>query len=339
VAQKEKRSAFVLHPVAGENPMQAAVVTSFDAPPRYTSFDAPVAGEGELLVTVHAAGLHPIVKALANGSHYGSTGELPFIPGVDGVGRLPDGKRVFFGAVRSPFGTMAEQTVAPGWMCLPLPDGIDDATAAGIANPAMSSWLALTERARFAAGENVLILGATGVAGQLSVQIARRLGARRIVAAGRNPQALEKLKQLGADAVIGLEQEREALVAAFREQFAEGIDVVLDYLWGQPAETLLGAIGQKGLSHAAARVRYVQIGSSAGPTIALPAATLRSSGLELLGSGFGSASLQQILKVLAHFFELAAREPFAFEVSTAPLREVETLWNAKEQGTRLVFQP
>ena len=320
--------------------MNAAVVSAFDRPPRFTTFADPVAGEGEQLVSVSAAGLHPIVKALAKGAHYGSSGELPFIAGVDGVGKLEDGTRVFFGIARSPFGTFAERAIAASWLCLSLPEAIDDLTAAGIANPAMSSWAALTARARFVAGESVLILGATGVAGHLAVQIAKRLGARRVVAAGRNPQALEKLKTLGADSVISLDQDQAPLVAAFRAEIAEaGVDVVLDYLWGQPAEHVLQAISQKGLRKAGTRIRFIQIGESAGKTISLPAATLRSSGLELLGSGFGSASLEQIRQSLAEFFEVAAKEPFQFHSKAAPLRDVETLWNSAEEGTRLVFKP
>ena len=320
--------------------MNAAVVQAFDRPPRYTTFADPTAAEGEKLVSVSAAGLHPIVKALARGTHYGSSGELPFIPGVDGVGKLEDGTRVFFGIARSPFGTFAERALAASWMCLPLPEALDDVAAAGIANPAMSSWAALTARAKFVAGENVLILGATGVAGQLAVQIAKRLGARRVIAAGRNPQALEKMKTLGADAVISLDQDQALLVSAFRTEIAEaGVDIVLDYLWGQPAELVLQAISQKGLRKAAARIRFIQIGESAGKTISLPAATLRSSGLELLGSGFGSASLDQILRALAEFFQVAAKEPFQFHTKAAPLRDIETLWNSAEEGTRLVFQP
>ncbi len=318
--------------------MNAAVVSAFNAPPRYTSFADPVAGDGEQLVTITAAGLHPIVKALANGTHYGSTGELPFIPGVDGVGRLADGSRVFFGVSRSPFGTFAERGPAPNWMCFPVPDELADATAAGIANPGMSSWVALT-RGKFVAGESVLILGATGVAGQLAVQIAKRLGARRVAAAGRNPEVLKKLTGLGADAAISLDQEHTALVSAFRGEYEAGVDLVLDYLWGQPAEALLEAVAQKGLNKTAARVRYVQIGNSAGPTINLAAATLRSSGLELLGSGFGSASLEQIRAAIGEFFKVAARQPFQFEVKTAPLSQIEALWNTREEGTRLVFQP
>jgi NADPH:quinone reductase-like Zn-dependent oxidoreductase len=320
--------------------MNAAVVHSFDASPRYTTFAEPVAAEGERLVSVSAAGLHPIVKSLAKGTHYGSSAEFPFVAGIDGVGRLEDGTRVYFGIARSPFGTFADRSLAASWMCLPLPEGVDDVTAAGIANPAMSSWAALTARAKFVAGESVLILGATGVAGQLAVQIAKRLGARRVVAAGRNPQALEKLKALGADAVISLDQDQAPLVSAFRSELAEsGVDVVLDYLWGLPAERVLEAISQKGLRKASSKIRFIQIGESAGKAISLAAATLRSSGLELLGSGFGSASLNQIRVALAEFFQVAAKQPFQFHTKTAPLRDVEALWNDVGEGTRLVFQP
>lgn len=320
--------------------MQAAVVSAFDDPPSYQSFEDPIPVEGERLVTVTAAGLHPIVKALAKGSHYGSTGELPFVPGVDGVGRLEDGSRVYFGAARSPFGTLAERSLASSTMCIPLPDALDDASAAAMANPAMSSWAALKARAKFVAGESVLILGATGTAGQLAVQIAKRLGARRVVAVGRDAAALEGLRRLGADALIRLGDDQEATIAALKAEFAgEGVDVVLDYLWGSPAELTLKAISQKGLHMEAPRIRFIQIGGSAAPTITLPAAALRSSGLELLGSGFGSASLEQLRSAIAEFFAEAAARPFTFERTTAPLADVTKRWNETQPGVRLVFQP
>jgi NADPH:quinone reductase-like Zn-dependent oxidoreductase len=320
--------------------MRAAVVRAFDAPPSYSTFADPTPQAGERLVTVSAAGLHQIVKSLANGSHYGSSGELPFIPGVDGVGRLENGARVYFGAARNLYGTFAERTLAGDKFCIPLPEGIDEATVAGIANPAMSSWVALSARAKFTAGESVLVLGATGVAGQLAVQIAKHRGARRVVAVGRNPEALETLKDLGADATISLSQDRDALTEVLRNEYTEtGIDVVLDYLWGQPAETSLSAFTQRGLRKSASRVRFIQIGASAGATINLNAAALRSSGLELLGSGFGSASLEQIKIAVAEFFNAAVAAPFQFSMKTVPLSEVETLWNSVEPGTRLVFQP
>jgi NADPH:quinone reductase-like Zn-dependent oxidoreductase len=319
--------------------MNAAVVESFSAPPRYSTFNDPVPADGEVLVKVIAAGLHPIVRALANGTHYGSAGVLPFVPGVDGVGQLPDGSRVYFGTSRSPFGTMAERTVARPWLCLPLPDQLDSIAVAAMTNPGMSSWAALKVRAGFAAGESVLILGATGIAGHLAVQIAKRLGARRVIAAGRNSQALEALQALGADAVISLDQQPAALVDSFRTHIEGGVEVILDYLWGPPAESLLQAIAQKGLSQTAPRIRYLQVGESAGRTISLPAATLRSSGLELLGSGFGSASLQQIMQSVQHFHAEAAKQPFQIRFQAAPLAGVAALWNAKDQGARLVFEP
>jgi NADPH:quinone reductase-like Zn-dependent oxidoreductase len=320
--------------------MNAAVVHSFDAPPRYGTFADPVAGENEVLVNVRAVGLHRVVKSIANGSHYLSTGELPFIPGVDGVGDLEDDSRVYFGMVRSPFGTFAERCVTARAMCLPIPAGLDAATVAALVNPGMSSWAALTGRANFVAGESVLILGATGTSGRLAVQIAKRLGARRIVAAGRNVEALEELRALGADAVISISQDREALVSAFRNEWAnDKVDIVLDYVWGAPAEAVLEAISQKGLRNAASRIRFLQIGSMASPTISLNAATLRSSGLEILGSGFGSVSLKKIFESVAEFMKQAAENPFQMKVERVPLRDVEARWNADDRGARLVFEP
>lgn len=320
--------------------MQAAVVESFNAPPRYMTFADPQPAEHEQTVTVTAAGLHPIVRALADGTHYGSTGQLPFIPGVDATGRLEDGTRIYFGTARPVYGTFAEKALTRSGMYIPLPDGLDEATAAGIANPGMSSWAALKFRAKFAAGESVLILGATGIAGKLSVQIAKRLGARRVVAAGRNLRALEELKGLGADATISLTQDHDMLVSTFRNEIAEhGVDVVLDYLWGAPAEAVLAAIAQKGLKHASARIKFIQVGNSAAPTITLPAATLRSSGLELMGSGFGSASLDEIFRAVREFFEVAVKNPFQVNLKVVPLRDIEAVWGGPERDARIVFQP
>jgi len=323
--------------------MNAAVVRAFDAPPVYTTFDDPTPQPGEKLVQVRAAGLHQIVRGVASGSHYSSVGKLPFIPGVDGAGVLEDSTRVYFGGARFPYGTMCEQTVIGDvkgvFMIIPLPESIEDGFAAGIANPGMSSWVAL-DRGRFTAGESVLIVGATGTSGQLAVQIAKARGARRVIAAGRNPEALARLKTLGADAVISLAQEPDALIAAFREEFAgNGVDVILDYLCGPPAEAVLGAIAQKGAIKSGTRVRFVQIGSLAGQSITLPASTLRSANLEILGSGFGSASMEDIRKGIAEFFSLCATQKIEFAYKTAPLREVESLWNAKGDGERLVFVP
>ncbi len=170
-----------------------------------------------------------------------SKGEVPAVPGIDGVGMLDDGSRVYFGFARKPWGTMCERTVAPRSKCLPLPDNIDDVQAAAIANPGMSAWLSIRDRAGLVKGESVLILGATGVAGQLAIQVARYLGAKRIVAAGRN---LEALASENLDAVVSLAQSDDAIREAFAVEARKGIDVVIDYLWGRPTEVVAGGACQ-----------------------------------------------------------------------------------------------
>jgi hypothetical protein len=180
--------------------MHAAVVRSFDAPPRYETFPTPQpSGEHEIAVDVLAAGLHPRVRSGASGSHYTSTEALPLIPGIDGVGRSADGQMLYFVAFDSAFGTMAERTVIDRRRAVVLADNANvPAIAAGM-NPGMSSWVALRKRISFEPGQKVLVLGATGNAGQMAVQIAKFLGAGNVAAAGRDPERLARLTSLGAD--------------------------------------------------------------------------------------------------------------------------------------------
>ena len=142
--------------------MNAAVLHTLGRPPRFEPFSDPVAGQGEVIVEVRAAALKPVDKQLAAGSHYASSRELPLVSGADGVGLLEDGARVFFGGPRPPYGAMAERTVVRRVQCFPVPDALDNETAAAIPNPGVSAWLSLKHRARLAPGETVLILGATG---------------------------------------------------------------------------------------------------------------------------------------------------------------------------------
>jgi len=317
--------------------MNAAIVHTLGQPPRFGPFEDPVAGDGEVLVTLHAAGLHPLVKAIASGRHYTHTPQVPFVPGVDGIGVRADGVRVYCGFSRSPFGTMAQRTVVPTAMCIPIPDGLDDFTAAAIGNPGMSAWLSLTEKAKVARGETVLVLGATGTAGGLAVQFAKLLGASRVIAAGRNPKSLAKLQTLGADAAISLEEPAEDLVRAFAAEM-DRIDVVIDYLWGPPTEALLKALAQGATRASGRKVRLVEVGESAGPTITLPAALLRGAGLELSGSGIGTASLTQIMRALPAFFDFAASGKVKLDITVLPLESVEEAWSLKGEGSRVVLK-
>ncbi len=216
--------------------MKAAVLHTLGKPPRCEEFPEPVAGDGEVIVQVHAAALKPVDKQLASGTHYASSRKLPCVCGIDGACHLEDGQRVFFGGMRPPYGAMAERTVVRKMFTFPLPENLSDETAAAIVNPGVSAWLTLAGRAKIAAGDNVLILGATGVTGQLAIRIAKLLGAGRVVAAGRNPEILGTLHGLGADAVIQLDVPASQLSDAFaREAGAAGFQVVIDYVWGQPA--------------------------------------------------------------------------------------------------------
>ena len=185
--------------------MYAAVVTTFDAPPSYQEFPAPIPdGVNQVLVDVVASGLHRRVRSQADGSHYTSTGALPLVPGVDGVGRLPDGTLRYFALRDTTSGAMAEQTVIDLRQSFELPSGSDPVQVAAAMNPAMSSWVALQRRIDFQPGQAVLVLGATGNSGQMAVQVAKQLGAGRVIAAGRNPERLADLRDLGADAVVTL---------------------------------------------------------------------------------------------------------------------------------------
>jgi len=163
----------IIHIYDGGQEMKAALVLEAGQTPVYGDFQEPVPASDEVLVTVKAAALSNVVKSRASGAHYSSSGELPFVVGIDGVGRLNDGDRVYFVLPRAPFGSMSERTVVRASQCIYVPDDLDDVTAAAIANPGLSAWAALKERAKLVAGETVLVNGATGTAGRLAVQIAK----------------------------------------------------------------------------------------------------------------------------------------------------------------------
>ncbi|MGA9584075.1 MAG: zinc-binding alcohol dehydrogenase family protein, partial [Terracidiphilus sp.] len=258
---------------------------------------------------------------------------VPLIPGVDGVGVL-DGSRAFFGFSRAPFGSMGERTVVRRSMCIPLPDGIDDVQAAAIANPGMSAWLSIKDRAGLVKGESVLILGATGVAGQLAIQAARHLGAKRIIAAGRN---LEALSLENLDGVVSLAQADDAIRDAFAVEVDKGINVVIDYVWGRPTELLLEALAKGFDPNASRSTRLVEVGEAAGKTITLPGATLRSIDLKLMGSGFGAVPLQRVLDAIPTLFSMAAAGSLKVATEPIPLADVEAAWNRKESSKRIVF--
>ncbi len=319
--------------------MYAAVLRTMGTAPQYEEFPEPVLSDksDEAIVHVHAASLKPVDKQLASGSHYASRRELPCVCGSDGVGHLDDGQRVFFGGPRPPHGAMAQRTVVPRAFAFPVPENVDDQTAAALPNPGVSAWLSLAYRAKLVRGENVLILGATGVTGQLAIQIARLLGAARVIAAGRNPQVLSKLHDLGADATISLALPEIELSDAFlREAGQSGFQVVIDYVWGRPAEAFLAAITRREFAAVKSETRFVQVGESAAPTVTLPAAVLRSTALTILGTA-GIPPRDILLEAFQQVMAHAAKGELQIDTERIPLAEVENAWQRDQAGRRLVI--
>jgi NADPH:quinone reductase-like Zn-dependent oxidoreductase len=318
-----------------EKLMKAAIVRGVGQTPIYDDFAEPVTSSTENRIRVTAAALSQVVRSRASGKHYSSSGRFPFIAGVDGVGCLDDGSRVYFILPTAPHGSMAEQTVVPAEQCVRLPEELDDVTAAAIANPGMSSWAAYVERAKLKAGETVLINGATGTSGRLAIQVAKHLGAKKIITTGRNVETLNSLTGLGADVTIPLTENEAALENRFSDQFATGVDVVIDYLWGKTAELLVRAAAKAG----SGPLRFVQVGTASGADITLPGAWLRSSPIELMGSGLGSVPGDRFIYCIGELLKAAVPSGFKIATKTVPLSEVEAAWGENDSALRTVFIP
>lgn len=286
----------------------------------------------EMLVDVLAVGLHHVTRGRALGGHYAGVGELPFVAGVDGVGRGTDGRLRYFVQGPGDIGTMADKTVIALDHSIELPSDVDPVTMAAAMNPAMASWLALRCRVPFQAGQKVLILGATGSSGRMAVQIARHLGASQVIAAGRDGQRLAALPWLGATEVLTLGD-------AQLGSHAQAVDVVLDFVWGEAAVGVMEAV----LKRRADRSRpltWIHIGSMAGDAAAIPGAFLRSANFQVLGSGLGSVGVREILMALPPLATEIARGTFRIDVKAMPLRQVEQAWtDSLHARERVVFTP
>lgn len=314
--------------------MKAAVLRAPDQAPGYESFALPEAGEG-VVVDVIAAALSPRVRSGASGRHYASSGAFPLVPGIDGVGRLPDGRRIYFLAADDTIGTMAERTLADSRLALPLPDHLGAGLVAAAMIPAISSWVALTKRVQLQPGQEVLVLGASGTAGQLAIQIAKHLGAGRVVAAGRNPQALDRLRALGADDLVrlsGTNRDGDAVA-----EVASEVDVVLDYLWGTVTSDIMPALCRHRRAESRA-LHWVLIGSVAGEHISLSSVLLRKRNLHLLGSGQGATSTIDMFSVAPDVISALAAGALQVQVREVPLADIAHHWSAQlPSGERLVF--
>lgn len=320
--------------------MKAAIINGFGQVPQYRDFPAPSANTNETLISIKASVLENFDKGAASGKHYSSHQLFPVFPAVvgsNGVGLTPDNKLVMFRDIKPPYGAFAEQTIATQFIAVPA--GISPSKATAIPPSVLTSLLPLKYTARLQPGETVLINGATGVSGRIAIQIARLLGAGRIIGTGRNQQSLEIVKQLGADEVIDLNQPDEQLATAFKAAAGpNGYDVVIDFIWGHTAEVLIGTFIPKEAGFAKRNIRYVQIGAKAGSDISLPGAALRTSGLQLMG--IGQISNEALMAGLDQTWKWIETDQIYMEIEEVPLANINEAWQREDlAGKRLVIIP
>jgi NADPH:quinone reductase-like Zn-dependent oxidoreductase len=320
--------------------MKAAIVTTAGAKPLIGEFQAPASRTGFEIIHVKAAALTNITRGRASGTHYSASNAYPLVAGVDGTGVLAEGRRVYFIMPEAPFGAMGEQTLVDSRHMVPLPDELDDVAAAALANPGLSCFAAFMERAHLQPGETVLINGATGAAGSVAVQVAKHLGAARVIVTGRNAQQLEALRILGADIALpfDLSEGDQQGVKEFDQrlcaEFMKGVDVVIDYLWGTSARTIIVAIAKA--VEDAHPVRFIQVGGASGQPLELPSAALRSSAIQIMGSGLKSVPFEKLMDCIRRTFDLAAKGELHLTTRTVPLSAVTEHWD-DDGKPRLVF--
>jgi hypothetical protein len=142
------------------------------------------------------------------------------------------------------------------------------------------------------------------------------------------------LLSIGADEVISQDHDGNASEDELRNQFGQRIDVVLDYLWGTSAEQILAvASSAKGT----APIRFVQIGTTSAPAITLPGAVLRSSAIQMMGSGIGSVTLEEIVLILSKLMQASSEVGFDIATRELPISRIEEAWLADTATPRIVL--
>jgi NADPH2:quinone reductase len=281
---------------------------------------------GEAIYEISAVSLNPIDVNVGAGRYFGGHPELPYIPGFEGVGRTSDGTRSYLfgdGLGLHRDGLLAERAGAPAGLGIPLPDSVSDEIAAACGIAGMAGWMPVAWRASVRKDDRVLVLGGTGTVGLVATQAAKLLGAGHVVAAGRNPERLERAVELGADTTVNLGA--DDLVAAFKEAAGgDGPTLIVDTLWGEPAVAAIQA--------AAPGWRLVQVGQSAGAEATLASAAIRGKMGELYGyTDFAvpeDAFREQYLRLVGH----AAANEIVFDIETYPLERIAEAWERQASG-------
>ena len=312
--------------------MRAAVLPAHGAVPEAGTFEDPTPAEGQEAVSVLAGGLNPVDIRIAQGNFPADQRDPPYVPGKEGVGTLDDGTRVYFDPSVPPFGSYAERTLIAADSGFAVPDGLDDGVAVALGIAGLAAWLALEWRGELEDGETVLVLGASGVVGQIAVQAARILGAGRVVAAARSADGLARAEELGADATARIE-EGDDLTAAIREAAGGGIDLTVDPVWGAPAVAAIGALNRFD--------RHVQLGQSAGAEATLTSAAIRTKPVSIIGHTNYAADEARRRAAYQRMAEHAAAGEIAVDVERVPLADVADAWRRQGESPnrKLVIVP
>ncbi len=311
--------------------IRAAVVKRYGDPPEVNEIPAPEPVDGGTAVDVILAGINPVDLAIASGKFDAGAPPLPYTAGLEGIGRLRDGRTVWFDQVLFPTGSMAERAVIPEGDGVELPEGTAPEDAIGFGVAGTAAWLGLEWRGGLAAGETVIVLGASGVVGQVAVQAARLMGAGRVVAAARSASGRKLVADLGADTVVDTGE--DDLTGVLREASGGGADLVLDMLWGVPAIAALGALKPHG--------RLVQVGNSAARTAEITAGTLRGGSYSILGHRNVWASPEERARVFQLMCRHSAKGELKLETAVRPLSAVAAAWEAQaaSPGHKLALRP
>jgi NADPH2:quinone reductase len=313
--------------------VRAAVLHEHGGTPRCTDFDEPSGQAEDLVVDVTAAGLHHLDLLKATGRYYTGPPPLPSVVGTDGVGRLRDGRCVYFDRAVGQCGSMCERTLVPPDAILEVSPGVSDVVAAALGNTGLAGWLALAWRSDLQPGETVLVLGATGAVGTIAVQAARLLGAGRVIAAARAGERIARLRELGPDVVVEIGSPAD-LTEALRAAAPDGINVTIDLLWGELGLAAMGA--------AARFARHLQVGSVASGELVLPAPLLRSLSLDVRGFSVDHPPIEIRREAYRRVTEHAARGEIVVDVEPIALDDIASAWERQRQAAgipKLVIIP
>ncbi len=320
--------------------MKAAVLKQLGSVPDYDSFGSPKVSEGEALMLVKAVALKNLDKLLASGKHYASYKQVPVVVGMDGVGVLEDGTKIYS---KGKSGTLAEEAVVSKSDYVELPEGIDWDTAAALPNAAMGSYLPLKIKGALKEGDNILINGGTGVTGKLAIQLAKYYGASKVIVTGRIKGREAHLKSLGADELISTEQPDAPFIETLKQLDRETpIQIVIDYLWGKVTELVIDGLFRQGGKAPSCSTKIVTVGALAGDEIKLSSNNLRSGKTEIVGSGLGSYTPEQFSsfykEVLPELFQLSVDGRLQLDLQKERLEDIATVWNKRTKGSRIVVE-